>query len=82
VLHPFVWLVLCGVWLAVRKATGKASLASLAIALGLPIGVAAGGFERWELAASAALAALVMLRHVDNIRRLIGGKELSADKTG
>lgn len=78
VLHPLVFLVLLAVWLLVRRATGKASLGSLVIAVGLPVGVAIEGTPAWELAATCGLAALVLLRHTDNIRRLLSGNELSA----
>lgn len=82
VLQPIVSLVLLGVWLAVRKATGKASLASISIAAGLPIGVALTSPPAWEIWSVLAVAALVTLRHVDNIKRLLKGRELSADRAG
>ncbi|CAB4544400.1 MAG: glycerol-3-phosphate 1-O-acyltransferase PlsY [Actinobacteria bacterium] len=78
VLHPIVFVVLLVVWLVVRKLSGTASLGSLIIAAGLPIGVALDGAPAWEVVATVALAALVMLRHADNIRRLLRGDELSA----
>jgi glycerol-3-phosphate acyltransferase PlsY len=62
----------------IRKLTGKASLATLAIIAGLLIGVAVRGTPAWEMAALVAIAAVVLLRHADNIRRLLGGRELSA----
>jgi glycerol-3-phosphate acyltransferase PlsY len=80
VLHPLVFLVLLAVWVTVRKTTGKASLGSLLIAVGLPIGVALEGTPGWEVAATCALAALVLLRHTDNIKRLLSGSELSASR--
>jgi acyl phosphate:glycerol-3-phosphate acyltransferase len=79
VLHPLTSLVLLVVWVVVRKTTGKASIASLAISLGLPIGVVIGGARAWELGAVIALCVLVMLRHIDNISRLLRGSELSAN---
>lgn len=42
VLHGLASLALLAVWIVVRKTTGKASLASLAIAVGLPVAVRAG----------------------------------------
>ncbi|MCB1000413.1 MAG: glycerol-3-phosphate 1-O-acyltransferase PlsY [Acidimicrobiales bacterium] len=80
VLHLVVFLVLLAIWVAVRKLSGKASLGSLAIALGLPIGVALDGSPAWEVVATTALAALVLLRHSDNIKRLAQGRELSASR--
>lgn len=77
-LHPLVSLILTAVWVAARKATGKASLASLLIAVGLPIGVGIAGAPAWEIICVVALCVLVMVRHIDNIKRLVGGSELSA----
>jgi len=77
-LHPISSAVLLVVWYLVRRLTRTASLASLVIAAALPIGV---GFERshaWEVLATIGLSLLVMLRHVDNIKRLLSGHELSA----
>jgi acyl phosphate:glycerol-3-phosphate acyltransferase len=78
VLHPVVFAALLVVWLAVRKLSGTASIASIAIAIGLPLGVAISGSPAWEVMATIALALLVMLRHTDNIRRLFRGSELHA----
>lgn len=78
VLHPITSLVLLAVWLVVRGATHKASLASLAITVGLAAGVGIEGSPAWEIAAVAALCALVLVRHLDNIKRLIGRREFSA----
>ena len=78
-LHPLTSLVLLAVWLAARKATGKASLASLLITLGLPIGIAVSGAPAWEIVAVIALCGLVLVRHIENIKRLIARRELSAN---
>lgn len=77
-LHPLVSLVLLAVWIVARKLWGKASLASLMITLGLPIGMALAGAPAWELVYVVVLCALVLFRHIDNIKRLIGRRELSA----
>jgi glycerol-3-phosphate acyltransferase PlsY len=81
VLHPIVFGVLLVVWYVVRRATRIASLASIAIAIGLPIGVALGSRSAWEVAATVALSALVMARHRSNIERLIRGRELSSSRS-
>jgi acyl phosphate:glycerol-3-phosphate acyltransferase len=78
VLHPVVFVTLTAIWLITRRATGKASLGSIVIAAGLPIGVALAGSPAWETAATIGLGALVMLRHASNIKRLVHGSELSA----
>ncbi|CAN0498898.1 unnamed protein product, partial [Phaeothamnion confervicola] len=68
-------------WLIVRRLSGTASIASLLIAVGLPVTVAALGAPGWEVAAIVAMCALVALRHLENIRRLLGGRELAARKS-
>lgn len=81
VLHPLVFLVLLVVWYLVRRASRTASLASIAIAIGLPIGVALSGRDAWEVAATVWLSALVMARHGSNIKRLVQGRELSSSRS-
>ena len=78
VLHPLTSLVLLAVWMIVRKTTGKASLASLVITFGLPLGLAMSGVPAWEIVWVVALCLLVLVRHIDNIKRLIARRELSA----
>lgn len=78
VLHPVVWLALFAVWIVARWTTGKASLASLLITIGLPVGVAIDHGPGWEVLCVIGLCALVLVRHVDNIKRLIDRRELSA----
>ena len=80
VLHPITSSVLLGVWIAVRGATRKASVASLIITAGLPVGVAIAGSPGWEIGAVAALCVLVLVRHLDNIKRLIRHRELPAHR--
>jgi len=78
-LHPIVSLALLVVWFVVRAATRKASLASLALTFGLPIGIVISGAPAWEVIYVLALCALVLVRHIDNIKRLIARRELSAN---
>ena len=80
-MYPLLFPVLSVVWAIVRFTTRTASLGSAAIAIGLPVGVAIAGNPWWEVAASAGLAALVMVRHADNFRRLARGTELSASRS-
>jgi acyl phosphate:glycerol-3-phosphate acyltransferase len=79
VLQPIVFGVLLVSWVLVRQTTKKASVASLVVAIGLPIGSAVAGAPGWEVGAVVALAALVITRHTDNIRRLMRRTELQAD---
>lgn len=79
-LQPIISLGMLVLWLVVRKLTKKASLASVSIMIGLPVGVAIKGAPGWEIAAIVAINGLVLLRHGENIKRLLGGRELSASK--
>lgn len=82
VLYPLASLVLCISWFVLRKATGKSSVASLIITVGVPVYVvvarAIPDGKWWELAAVMGLALLVIVRHLPNIRRLRGGAEHAA----
>ena len=81
VLHPLISLALLAVWVIARKTTGKASVASLAITVGLPAGLAGSGVPAWEIVSVVVLCALVLVRHIDNIKRLIARRELSAHRS-
>jgi glycerol-3-phosphate acyltransferase PlsY len=78
ILHPIISLLLLVQWIFVRKTTGKASVASLLITIGLPVGVGIVGAPAWEIVYVVALCMLVLVRHMENIRRLIDRRELSA----
>jgi glycerol-3-phosphate acyltransferase PlsY len=77
VLYPGPAAALAAGWFLVARLTGKASVASLLMAGALPAAVAAAGRPAWEVRATAALAALVVLRHGPNLRRLARGEESS-----
>lgn len=77
VLLPVVSLGLAVLWVAVARLSGVASLASLAVAGAAPVAAAATGRPAGEVAAFAACAALVVLRHRENIARLRRGEERS-----
>ena len=78
VLHPLPSLALTAIWVAVRCTTRKASLASLLIAVLLPILVGAFGAPGWETIWVLGLCLLVLVRHIDNIKRLLESRELPA----
>ena len=52
---------------------------SLIVAVLFPVGVAITGRPGWEIALATALAVLVVLRHLPNLRRLAQGAELRTD---
>ena len=76
-LYPWIGLAMTVLWLLVAKATKKASLGSLAIALGLPISQVIVGRPAGEVLAGVGLFALVIWRHVPNLKRLFAGNETS-----
>lgn len=77
VLHPLVGVVAGLTWLAVTKLSGKAVLGSLAAVAAVVAGVAITADAAWEPLAMAGLAALLIARHVPNLRRLARGEEHS-----
>ena len=74
-LSPLVFLALAVVWGTTWRLTKKASVASLVIVVLLPVGVAIVRQSLWEVLASIGLCALVMARHLGNVKRLIGRRE-------
>lgn len=77
VLVPLVALVLAGVWAVVVRLSRTASVGSVAISAGLPLGAALAGRPAGEVAAFAVCGALVVLRHRENLRRIRRGEERS-----
>ena len=77
VLFPLVAAVGGALWALVAKATGKASLASIVLAVLLPVGALVTDRPIAEVVGVAAIAALVVVRHASNIERLVRGDERS-----
>lgn len=74
-LEPWALLILLGVFMAVVALTRKASLGSLLAALGLVPALAVFGHRGWSLGLAGAAVALIVVRHLPNIRRLVKGSE-------
>jgi glycerol-3-phosphate acyltransferase PlsY len=74
-LMPFVMLAGVAVWLAVFFAFRYVSLASLALALTLPVAAWLLHYDPWSTGFCIFLAALIVIRHRSNIQRLIAGTE-------
>ena len=79
VLYPLVVVGLAVVWFVVARLLHKASLASLLATVLFPISVAALRYDAWEIAVVSALALLVIVRHLGNIRRLLRRQEIDLD---
>jgi glycerol-3-phosphate acyltransferase PlsY len=75
VLAPITFVTVVVVWAALLKLTGKASAASIVAVATVPVGVAIERGAWWEVAAVVVLGALVMARHLGNIRRLLARRE-------
>lgn len=79
VLQPAISAVLAALWIVLSKTTKKASIASIVVTVGLPIGMGIVGSPAWEVLAMSGVAFLVVLRHLPNLRRLKSGTEHSLD---
>ena len=75
VLFPLVGLACIAVFVVVAKLTRRASVASLALCAVAPIGAAVQGAPAIEVVLLAAMALVVVVRHADNIERLVRGTE-------
>ncbi len=75
VLSPIVFPIVVSLWWVISRLTKKASLASIIVVALLPVGVGIVRGEAWEVLATAGICALVMIRHVGNIRRLVTRRE-------
>ncbi len=64
------------VWIVVARVLHKASIASLLITVAFPVLVALTGHRGWEVAVIAGVSALLVLRHLPNIRRLLHREEI------
>lgn len=76
-LYPLVSLVLLVLWLTVVKLSKKASIASLSIVTGLPVGLAIIDRPPSEILTTMGLGVFVIWRHWPNLQRLARGEELS-----
>jgi glycerol-3-phosphate acyltransferase PlsY len=82
VVFPVETAVLAVVWFAIARGLGKASVASIVCAIAYPALVAVGGGSTLDLAVTGGLAALVVYRHLANVRRLVRGEEPGLGKEG
>jgi glycerol-3-phosphate acyltransferase PlsY len=74
-LAPIFGLILAVLWLIVTLVFKVASIASLGAMLLYVPGLALSGYRGWALVWAAAIAVLVIIRHIPNIRLLATGSE-------
>lgn len=75
-LMPLLALVAVGVWLVVAMLGGFVALATMSAAAAIPVALwLFGGWDRPLFAFAFAMAALVIVAHRDNIRRMRAGRE-------
>jgi glycerol-3-phosphate acyltransferase PlsY len=72
---PWALLPAAVVWLAVLASSRFVSLASLCAVIGLPVAIVALGYPPALGLAGVAVAAIVVARHRENVRRLLAGTE-------
>ena len=77
VLLPAVTLALAVVWVVAVKVFRAASVGSVAVAVGFPLGAWLVGRPTGEVLAFAAGSLLIVVRHRDNLDRLRRGEERS-----
>jgi glycerol-3-phosphate acyltransferase PlsY len=76
VLHPLIVVVLGVAWFVIARVLKLASVGSLVVVVLFPGAVWLTGRAGWEIAVTGALALLVVIRHLPNLRRLVKGQEL------
>jgi len=77
-LTPKAMLAALVVWIIVTWITKRVSAGSLALAAVYPIGIyltESGEFARWLLVLGLIISVLIVIRHLDNIKRLVNGTE-------
>ncbi len=80
-MQPVLSVVLAVLWVSISKLTKKASIASLVVTIGVPVGMLISGTPAWEVLAMVGLAFLVVAKHIPNLRRLRAGTEHSLDSS-
>ena len=75
VMLPLVGTSVVVLWWIVTKLTGTAAIGSIAAVTAAAVGLVVIGAPAWEFAAVVGLCVLILLRHVDNLRRLVRREE-------
>ena len=79
VVGPLIGISCALLFLAVVKFGRVAALGSLSIAIAFPVVSAIAGRPAWEVAVSASVAGILVVRHQSNIRRMIVGDDTQHD---
>lgn len=74
VISPVIGLLCALTFLVVVKVRRVAALGSLSIAFSYPLLATIAGLPAWEVLVSVGVAAILVLRHQSNIRRLLAGR--------
>jgi len=74
-LHPLFMFGALLCWVFIAKTTKKASVASISLVPIIVLTLVVSGTPTWEIFATIGIGALVEIRHVSNIKRLITGTE-------
>lgn len=75
VMHWYVLAYLFVSWLIIAKVTKKASVGSILLVPTIPIVLWLIGTPAWEILTIIAIGALIEIKHVPNIKRLLTGSE-------
>lgn len=74
-MHPFIIVGAALTWIVIMKTTKKASVASIVAVPAILAALIVSGVEAWEIMSFIGIGALVEIRHLSNIKRLISGEE-------
>jgi glycerol-3-phosphate acyltransferase PlsY len=74
-MHWYILLYLLVSWLLIAKVTKKASIGSIILTPTIPIILWIIGTPAWEILAIIGIGALIEIKHLPNIKRLLAGKE-------
>ena len=77
VLHPLLFVIVVPAWWIITKLTGKAAVGSLVAVCLVPVGMVIEGVPAWEYLASAGVCLLILVKHYENIVRLVRRQEHS-----
>ncbi len=75
VLHPIIMIIAAASWVVIMKVTKKASVASIVVVPLVIVLLVLTDKPGWEILAFIGLGAIIEIRHLSNIKRLLTGSE-------